>query len=79
MRGFINIDLFKEVEAKLQIQVRDAVWWKDACLLYFQEFSDLPFPAELERPIHQLSDLKKIKLEISMYECPPVEMLNAVR
>lgn len=79
VRGFINIDLFKEVEAKLQIQVRDAVWWKDACLLYFQEFSDLPFPAELERPIHQLSDLKKIKLEISMYECPPVEMLNAVR
>ena len=37
--------------------LRDAVWWKDACLLYFQQFSKQPIPYELERPVHELKDI----------------------
>lgn len=62
---------FKEVQSKLKIQARDAVWWKDACLLYFQEFSEMPVPYEIERPVHELQDMKNYKLKITNYECAP--------
>ena len=55
------------------------VWWKDACLLYFQEYSQLPIPQSMERPIHELEDLKRVKLIISNYECPTKELLNKNR
>lgn len=55
---------FKEIQSKLKIQAKDAVWWKDACLLYFQTFSRLPIPYDIERPIHELEELKKIKLDM---------------
>jgi alpha-glucuronidase len=53
-----------EVEAKLKIQAHDAVWWRDACLLYFQTFSKLPIPAELEQPVSKLDSLMQIKLDM---------------
>ena len=29
----------------LAIQHREAIWWRDACLAYFQTFSKRPFPS----------------------------------
>lgn len=55
---------FAEVQSKLKIQAKDAVWWKDACLLYFQTYSKRPIPYDIERPVHELEDLKKIKLDM---------------
>jgi alpha-glucuronidase len=46
------------VSQKLEIQERDAVWWRDACLLYFQQFSKRPLPAGVERPAHTLAEYK---------------------
>jgi alpha-glucuronidase len=60
----IDAQRFAEVQSKLRTQSRDAVWWKDACLLYFQTFSKQPIPYNLERPVHELDDLKKIKLNM---------------
>ncbi|MDR2058360.1 MAG: alpha-glucuronidase [Dysgonamonadaceae bacterium] len=56
----IDAERFDQVQAKLQIQAKDAVWWKDACLLYFQTFSKMPIPYEIERPVHRLDDLYKV-------------------
>ena len=67
---FVDVRRFREVQSKLKIQMRDAVWWKDACLLYFQTFSGMPVPAGIERPVHELEDMKRFRLEISNYECP---------
>lgn len=61
---YIDTQRFREVQSKLKIQARDAVWWKDACLLYFQTFSKQPIPYDIERPVHELDDLKKIKLDM---------------
>ncbi len=61
---FIDAQRFAEVQSKLRIQAQDAVWWKDACLLYFQTFSKRPIPYDIERPVHNLEDLKKIKLNM---------------
>lgn len=62
MEPFVDKERFTHVQSRLKIQSRDAVWWKDACLLYFQTFSKLPIPYDIERPIHELEDLKKIHL-----------------
>jgi len=61
---YVDAQRFKEVQSKLKIQARDAVWWRDACLLYFQTFSNQPIPYELERPVNDLEDLKKIRLNM---------------
>lgn len=79
MEKYVDPQQFKEVQTRLRIQVRDAVWWKDACLLYFREFSGMPIPYDIERPIHSLDALKKIHLPITNDECPTEDMLNKVR
>ena len=61
---YIDKERFADVQSKLRIQSRDAVWWKDACLLYFQTFSKKPIPYDIERPVHELEDMKKIKLDM---------------
>ncbi len=64
MEGYIDEERFRHVQSRLKIQSRDAVWWKDACLLYFQTYSGKPIPYDIERPVHELDNLKKIKLDM---------------
>ena len=61
---FVDARRFREVQSKLKIQMRDAVWWKDACLLYFQTFSGMPIPAGIERPVLELETLPIGNLEL---------------
>lgn len=76
---FIDAERFEDVQSRLSIQARDAVWWKDACLLYFMEYSGMRIPYDIERPIHRLDDLKRVKLPIGNHECPTEQMLNERR
>lgn len=48
---------------KLAIQERDAVWWRDACLLYFQTFAKRPLPPGVEPPAHTLEAYKTKALD----------------
>jgi alpha-glucuronidase len=66
-RDNVDSSRFDEVKQKLAIQEKEAVWWRDACLLYFQTFSRRPIPSELEQPVHQLDQLKKLKFEIKSH------------
>ncbi len=65
LEGFIDQQRFSEVQYKLKIQTREAAWWKDACLLYFQTFSGMSFPHDMERPVHDLDELKKLKFNLT--------------
>ena len=67
---YVDSRRFRDVGSKLRIQSRDAVWWKDACLQYFSTFSGMPIPYGIERPVHDLGDLMKFRLDISNEECP---------
>ena len=58
----IDEERFKHVQARLKIQVGDAMVWKDACLLYFQTFSKKPIPYDIERPIYNLEDLMRSRM-----------------
>jgi alpha-glucuronidase len=64
MEPYVDAPRFQHVQSRLRIQSRDAIWWRDAIMLYFQTYSGLPIPYELERPIHELDDLKEIKLDM---------------
>lgn len=64
MEAYIDKKRFGDIQSKLKIQSQDAVWWKDACLLYFQTFSKRSIPSDIEQPVHKLEDLKKIKLDM---------------
>ncbi|HEY0730461.1 MAG TPA: alpha-glucuronidase family glycosyl hydrolase, partial [Pyrinomonadaceae bacterium] len=50
----IDADRHEAIAQKLAIQERDAVWWRDACLLYFQTFAKRPLPSGVEPPAHTL-------------------------
>jgi len=65
MEKYVDKNRFVEVQYKLKEQTKDAIWWKDGCLLYFQTYSKRPIPYELERPVHDLEELKKIKLNMT--------------
>jgi alpha-glucuronidase len=54
MRRKIDPERWEQVQMLLTIQVNEAVWWRNACLLYFQTFSKMPLPAGAERPDHDL-------------------------
>lgn len=64
LENLIDKARFEHVKSRLEIQQKDAIWWKDACLLYFQTYSKLPVPDDIEPPLHQLDNLKKIKLNL---------------
>ena len=58
--GIIDKKRFLEVQSKLRTQTRDAQIWKDACLLYFQQFSKREIPFDIERPVYELEALKAL-------------------
>jgi alpha-glucuronidase len=51
---FVDEARFEHVTVLLKIQEKEARWWRDACLLYFQTFSKLPISAEYEQPAESL-------------------------
>jgi alpha-glucuronidase len=51
-----------DVTRRLAIQEHDAVWWKDAVLLYFQTFSHRPLPEGVERPGKTLGEYRSTSL-----------------
>ena len=62
LSGVIDPERHAAVAQRLAIQERDAVWWKDASLTYFQTFSKLPLPRGVQQPERSLEEYKKIDL-----------------
>ena len=50
LEQLVDRERFQHVKSLLSIQEKEARWWKDACLLYFQQFSEKPLPAQVEKP-----------------------------
>ncbi len=56
----VDAERFKQVEMLLEIQQKEAVWWKDACLSYFQTFSKMPYPKGVQPPQRDLEYYKSL-------------------
>jgi alpha-glucuronidase len=61
IEGRIDAERFREVQTMLAIQEREARWWRDASLQYFQTLSRLPIPARYEPPAHPLEFYLRVR------------------
>jgi alpha-glucuronidase len=61
MEGKIDEQRFRQVQMLLAIQEKEAVIWRDACLLYFQRFSKRAIPDAYEKPEHTLDYYMNLK------------------
>jgi alpha-glucuronidase len=61
LKGLVDEERFRHVQMLLNIQVKEALWWRNACLLYFQTFSKMPIPKGLEKPDQTLDYYKSLK------------------
>ena len=57
----IDPERFNHVSMLLGIQEKEAVWWRNACLLYFQTFSKMPIPSHYEQPDQTLEYYKSLR------------------
>ena len=62
VKNDIDSEIFDAIAYKLSVQLKDAIWWKDGMLDYFQTWSKMPYPADVEPSQHNLEDLKKVLL-----------------
>ncbi|SFO43243.1 alpha-glucuronidase [Algoriphagus ornithinivorans] len=60
LENVIDEERFDHVNQLLKIQIKEAEWWRNACLLYFQTFADRPFPSEIEQPEGDLEYYKSL-------------------
>ncbi|GMQ29448.1 alpha-glucuronidase family glycosyl hydrolase [Algoriphagus confluentis] len=60
LQGQIDPERFSHVSQLLAVQVQEAEWWRNACLLYFQTFAQRPFPEEIEQPQGDLEYYKNL-------------------
>ena len=61
VKTYITPEQYREVNMLLTIQLKEAKWWRDACLLYFQTFSKQELPKGVERPNKTLEYYKSLK------------------
>jgi alpha-glucuronidase len=59
--GRLDAERYEQIRAFLAIQEKEARWWRDACVLYFQTFSGKPIPDGYERPEHDLAYYRAIQ------------------
>ncbi len=71
--------LWNDVHQRLLTQAKDAQWWKDACLQYFAQFHNLPYPEFVTPAFTSLEELEKVQLGIDNYTCPSAELLDSKR
>ncbi|HEX6223182.1 MAG TPA: alpha-glucuronidase family glycosyl hydrolase [Chryseolinea sp.] len=55
LEGKVDGDRFKQVKSLLDIQYKEALWWRNSCVLYFQTISKKEIPAGLEKPDRPLA------------------------
>jgi alpha-glucuronidase len=61
LNGLVDSDRFEQVKELLTIQHNEAIWWRNACVLYFQTFSRMEIPDGLEKPDKTLDYYEQMK------------------
>ena len=75
MAPYIDSERHKRQQQFFNRQAADAWWWRDACILYFQQFSHLPLPLGCPEPRHSLDSLMRYTLNIDNYSTADIEKL----
>ena len=74
LAGRIDEPRFQRARANLVKEEKEARWWRDASLLYWQTFSKLPIPAGYEQPAHTLDFYESLRCPSDPVHasCPPI-------
>lgn len=56
----IDPELFADVTGRLVTQQKEAIWWRDAWVLYLQTYSRQAIPAPLKKPERTLEEVKNL-------------------
>ena len=72
---YVDALRFADVKAKLERQAKDAIWWRDATIQYFQQFSGKELPEGCQPFQQKLEKLMKYRIGITNYENPKIETL----
>lgn len=75
MKPYLDTERYETMLWRFKRQARDAWWWHDACILYFQQFSELPIPSDITPACFNLQELMKYHLPIDNYRAPKPDML----
>lgn len=60
LKKWVDAERFEQVNMLLYIQQKEALWWRNACVLYFQTFSKMPLPKGFEEPAEDLNFYKAL-------------------
>ncbi|QJW92277.1 alpha-glucuronidase [Spirosoma taeanense] len=60
VKPVVDPEIYADVAGRLATQHKEALWWRDACVLYFQTFSRQPIPAPFKKPERTLDDIKRL-------------------
>ena len=61
LEGKVDAYRFQQIKSLLGIQYKEAVWWRNACVLYFQTFSGKEIPVGLEKPDKTLAYYEQLQ------------------
>jgi alpha-glucuronidase len=57
---YVDAERFEKTAALLEVQRREAKWWRDACIAFFRAVSGLPLPDGVAPPPHSLEYYRAI-------------------
>ena len=58
-KAHLDPEVYTNVAQRLQVQRREAIWWRDSWVLYLQSFAKQSIPAGFEPPKQTLDEVKK--------------------
>ena len=61
LKPYVDPERFEMVSENLKVQEKEAKWWRDACIAYFQSVSKLPLPAGTAPPQKTVAEYKAIQ------------------
>jgi alpha-glucuronidase len=60
LEPYVDKGRFEKTTALLEVQRREAKWWRDACIAYFQSVSGRPLPAGVDPPDYSVGFYKTL-------------------
>lgn len=76
-KKYVDPKIYQEQLWRFERQAKDAQWWRDACVLYFQQFSKMPLPKGSSKAKYSLETLMNYHLDIDNYTAPDPKDLPA--
>jgi alpha-glucuronidase len=70
LREFVDAERFEQIATYLRIQEKEAIWWRDTCVLYFQTFARQPIPPGYETPQHTLERSMRLQEILQRFPTP---------